>query len=126
MKTTNLQNEFIKDSFQDCVEIASRIFGTNCYDTVMQGDREKGDSEGTKYQILPEIPKNSTREVKVNFLAFETYFYDNFGKWKDRCYFDTPHEAFFNLIKAWEIWTKNLETETKQKYVDQVNRTNEL
>jgi hypothetical protein len=126
MTTTDLQQEFIKDSFHDCVEVASKIFGTKCFDTVMQGDREKGDSEGTKYQILPEIPLNSTKELKINFLAFESYFYDNFGKWKDRCYFDTPYEAFFNLIKAWEIWTKYLEANTKQKYLDQASHLTEL
>jgi hypothetical protein len=126
MKTINLQQEFITDSFHDCVEMASRIFGTKCYDTVMQGDPEKGDSIGTKYQILPEIPVTSSRDEKINFLAFESYFYENFGKWKDRCYFDTPFEAFFYLIKAWEIWTKYLDQEVKQKYIEQSSKLTEL
>jgi hypothetical protein len=126
MKTIDLQQEYIDDSFQDCVEMASKIFGVECCDTVMQGDREKGDSDGIKYQILPDSYSAKTRELKVDFLAFESYYYDNFGKWKGRCYFDTPYEAFFNLIKAWEIWTKYLEQEIKQSYIEKTNRLTEL
>jgi len=117
MKTTNLQQEFIKDEFNDCVNLASEIIGCKCCDTVMQGDRDKGDEYGTKYQILPDSFRAKTVSDKVKLAGFEEYFYDNFGKWKERCYFDTPAQAFFNLMKAWHIWNNSLEKEIKNKYI---------
>jgi hypothetical protein len=118
MKTTDLQQEFIKDESQDMVRLASEIIGCECSDTGMQGDRKKDDQEGTKYQMLPDPYKAKTIEDRNNLFAFEDYFNANFGKWKERPYFDTPAQAFFNLIKAWQIWNHHLPENIKAKYIE--------
>lgn len=117
MKTTELQQEFIVDEFSDIVNLASEIIGFRCCDTTMQGDSEKGDKEGTKYQITADPYSARTLADRINLAAFEDYFYENFGKWKDRAYFDTPSQAFFALIKAWQIWNKHLSPDLKQGYL---------
>lgn len=122
MKGSSLDEhlEFIKDhdKFQECVNFASRIIGVECCDTVMKGDSEKGDMDGIKYQILPDPYEAKTMEKRNDLLGFESYFYKHYGKWKDRPYFDTPSEAFFNIIKAWNIWNTNLSPDAKAKYVN--------
>jgi hypothetical protein len=119
MKGSSLDEhkEFISDEFQEGVAFASRIIGVDCSDTVMQGDSSKGDRSGIKYQILPDPYQAKTMEERNNLLGFEDYFYKHYGKWKDRCYFDTPSEAFFNVIKAWHIWNYSLSPDAKAKYI---------
>ena len=107
-----------QDHFQECVNFASRIIGIECSDTVMTGDSEKGDRAGIKYQILPDPYETKTMEERNDMLGFESYFYKHFGKWKDRPYFDTPSEAFFNVIKAWNIWNTSLSPDAKGKYIN--------
>ena len=118
-KTTELQQEFIKDEFQDIVNLASEIIGAECCDTVMQGCREKGEENMTKYQITADPYSAPTLNEQANLAAFENYFYKNYGKWKDRCYFDSPSQAFFALIKAWQIWNKDLSKDIKEGYINQ-------
>ena len=56
-------------------------------------------------------------EERINLAAFESYFYENYGNKKDRCYFDTPYIAFFVLTKAWNIWNRHLDKEIKENYI---------
>ena len=117
MKTINLHQEFIKDEYNDLVKLASEIIGFKCCDTVMQGDPSKNDNHGTKYQITADPYSTTNKEDRINLTAFENYFYKNYGKWKDRCYFDTPAQAFAAIIKAWNIWNVYLEKEIKEKFI---------
>lgn len=127
MQTTKLQQEFIKDEYEDVVRLASKLIGTNCCNTIMEGNPKKGDGGRAKYQITPNIHLIKEDSQKINITAFNNYFYDNFGKWKDCCYFDTPSQAFFALIKAWAIWNDDLQNNIKLKYTKPVEKIfNEL
>jgi hypothetical protein len=116
--TLDEHQENIKNEFQECVSFASRIIGVRCSDTVMQGDLSKGDNGGLKYQILPDPYEAKTTEARLDLFGFEDYFYKHYGKWKDRCYFDTPSEAFFNLIKAWHIWNNTISPDSKARFIE--------
>lgn len=124
MKTTDLHQEFIADEFNDLVKLASRIIGFKCCDTVMHGDSEKGDDIETKYQITPDAYSTSETKDRINLIAFEDYFYDNYGKWKERCYFDSPSQAFAAIIKAWDIWNNHIEREIKEEYFSSAEENN--
>lgn len=101
--------------FFDCVNLASEIIGVKCSTTMMNGDPEKGDLE-PKYQIVPDPYTINDSEKRLEFLAFEDYFYENFGKWKGRSYFDSPSQAFVGIMKAWHIWNSG-SYELKKTYV---------
>jgi len=126
MKTTELHQEYITDEYSDTVKFASEIIGFTCSETILLGDRAKGDEGPDKYQIIPDPYSASNNSDRINLAAFENYFYDNFGKWKDRCYFDTPSEAFYALMKAWHIWHNHLEHENKSQYIKQVRKKNNV
>ncbi len=104
------------DTHFECTLLAGHILGVECCDTVTKGDREL-DFDITYFQITPDPYKAKTKEEREDYQAFNNYFYKNFGKHKDRCYFDTEHEAFYNIVKAWKIWKHILTTEEKQEYV---------
>ncbi len=122
MKTTDLQQEFIEDEFQDVVNFASKLIGFHCCDTVLSGDRGRGDDNTVKFQITADPYSANNLEDRINLAAFENYFYENYGKWKDRCYFDSPTQAFFALIKAWTIWNKDLSKEIKNGYIEPMKK----
>lgn len=123
MSSLDEQKEFIKDEFLECVEFASKIIGINCCDTLTIGDPEKeGEDKSTKFVITPDPYSTDKIEDRNNLLAFEKYFYEHYGKWKDRCYFDTPYEAFFNIIKAWQIWKNNIPPHIKGEYLKRAKK----
>lgn len=103
------------DALFELTLLAGEILGVECNDTVMAGDRTK-DFDITYYQITPDSYRATDGEARKNYEAFTNYFYANYGKHKDRCYFDTVHEAFFNIVKAWKIWENILDETEKGKY----------
>ena len=115
MKTTNLHQDTIIDEYKDIITLANELFGFRCCDTVMQGD-DRNDL-GTKYQITIDPYAAPSIDERINLAAFESYFYENYGSKKDRCYFDTPYVAFFALTKAWNIWNNHLDNGIKEKYI---------
>lgn len=123
MNILDEHREFINDEFLECVEFASKIIGIECSDTVMKGDPEmEGNDKSTKYQITPDPYVTKDKEKRDDLLAFEKYFYEHYGKWKDRCYFDTPYEAFFNIVKARHIWDSNIPPHIKKEYLDRAKK----
>ena len=82
------------DVLFECTVLAGEILGVPCYDTIMTGDKDL-DFDITYYQIAPDEHQESTKEKQDNYARFNNYFYSNYGKHKDRCYFDTQHEAFY-------------------------------
>lgn len=103
------------DKHFECAILAGHILGVTCNDTVMSGDRQL-DEDRTYFQITPEPDEARTDGERKDFEAFNEYFYKNYGKHKDRCYFDTPHEAFYNVVKAWHIWKHILTEDEKEKF----------
>jgi hypothetical protein len=103
------------DTLFECTILAGHILGVRCCDTVMSGDREL-DVDITYFQITPDPYGAKTEAERKEYEAFNDYFYENYGKHKDRCYFDTEHEAFYNIVKAWKIWKGILTDEEKSKY----------
>jgi len=103
------------DTLFECTLLAASILGVRCCDTTMSGDREL-DFDITYFQITPDPYAAKTEEERKEYEAFNDYFYENYGKHKDRCYFDTEQEAFYNIVKAWKIWKGILTDEEKSKY----------
>ena len=67
--------------------IASTVLGFTCSPTVMDGDLPEEQGK-TFYQITPDPYKNTNPEQRLNLQAFNAYFYENYGKRDDRCFFD--------------------------------------
>lgn len=103
------------DIFSECTQLAGVLLGVTCNDTLVTGDVESG-HHGLFFQITPEPYEAKTTEAQTEYKAFNNYFYENYGKQKGRCYFDTGFEAFYNVTKAWEIWKHVLTNEDKKVY----------
>ena len=103
------------DTLHECTILAGHILGVECCDTVMKGDRAL-DFDITFFQITPDPYQAPTETERRNYDAFNNYFYANYGKHKDRCYFDTEQEAFYNIVKAWNIWKHLLTDDVKKEY----------
>jgi hypothetical protein len=100
-----------KDTLFECTLLAGKILGVPCNDT------EISSSEGgATFQITPAPEDASTEKEFREYQAFLDYFHENYGMRKDRCYFPTHYEAFFNLIKAWKIWKEILSDDEKKRY----------
>lgn len=57
---------------------------------------------------------------RIELLAFNLFFRNNFGNKKNdelSCFFETPYEAFYALIKAWNIWKNSLDKEIKESFI---------
>lgn len=103
------------NEFFECGLLASRILGVECSDTAYSGTDEDG-NKVIYFQITPDSHEASTENEEANYEAFNYYFYQNYGMERDRCYFATPYEAFYNLIKAWAIWETVLDEPTKLEF----------
>lgn len=103
------------DTLFECTILAGEILGVKCCDTVMSGDRDLN-VDITYFQITPDPYSAKSENERKEYEAFNDYFYENYGKHKERCYFDTEHEAFYNIVKAWKIWNHILTENDKEKY----------
>lgn len=110
-----------ESEFFECSLLASYILGVDCSDTVY-GDKDAEGKQITFYQITPDPHEATTKEEEIDYEAFNNYFYANYGQENGKCHFETPHEAFYNLVKAWFIWKHHLEEQTKNGYLTLANK----
>jgi hypothetical protein len=101
-----------KDILFECTLLAGKILGVRCNDTEM-GSVSEGRAT---FQITPSPEDAATEKEFREYQAFLVYFYENYGVREDRCYFATEYEAFFNLIKAWQIWKEILVDDERKEY----------
>jgi len=95
-----------EDALFECTILAGKILGVRCNDT-----------EGKGYvQITPDQWAAKTEKESKEFAAFNDYFYKNYGTGKGKCQFSNEYEAFYNVVKAWKIWSEVLTEEEKKKY----------
>ncbi len=113
-KTTNLQSTLIKDKCLDGSRVVSEIIGTRCFVITVKGE-EGGDGE-YQYAISVDPFTTDSELLRLNFMGFEGYFKNNFGKKEGVRYFDTVYEATFSLLKAWYLWNNELEDKQKVYY----------
>ena len=109
----HLTNILKEDIMFECTLLAGKILGVPCCDTSM-GDSES--REVTFYRITPDQYAAKTDQESKDYDAFNNYFYKNFGKKDDRCYFATEYEAFYNITKACSIWKEVLSGDEKKAY----------
>ena len=95
-----------EDALFECAILAGRVLGVRCNDTVGEG----------YVQITPDQWAAKTEKESKEYAAFNDYFYANYGTSEGVCQFKTEHEAFFNVVKAWKIWSEILTEEEKKEY----------